>query len=305
LEGIKVSIPKIAVVGSLNMDLIVSVERMPLQGETLEGESIHYISGGKGANQAVGCAKLGAAVTMVGAVGDDAFGKQILSDMETYGVPVEHIAVLEKAPTGTATILHMPEDNCIVIVPGANGKVTAAYIDSKAELIREADVMIIQLEIPIDAVERALIIAKEAGVKTILNPAPAKRLSSELLRLPSILTPNETEFESLTGCALDSDAKLAEAMRSWEQEYGNRLVITRGKAGVSYLQSGELCTIPAPEVEVKDTTGAGDCFNAALSFALASSWEWEDAVAFAVKAASVSVTKFGAQAGMPALNELV
>ncbi|WP_084134670.1 ribokinase [Paenibacillus harenae] len=296
--------PKIAIVGSLNMDLIVSVERMPLQGETLEGDSIHYIPGGKGANQAVGCAKLGADVSMVGAVGRDAFGKQILNNLDHYGLPVDHIAILDNVPTGTATILHTPEDNCIVIVPGANSGVTAAYIESKAELIRESDVMIVQLEIPVEAVEQALIIAKDAGVKTILNPAPAKRLSTELLRLPDILTPNETEFENLSGCMIKSDTELADAMRSWEQKYGNTLVITRGKLGVSYLQNGELCTMKAPIVEVKDTTGAGDCFNAALGIGIASSWKWEDAVAFAVKAASVSVTKFGAQAGMPDLRQL-
>jgi ribokinase len=297
--------PKITVVGSLNMDLVVSMQRMPKQGETMAGESIHYIPGGKGANQAVGCARLGGDVVMIGAVGDDGFGRHILEDMRRYGVSDSAISVLTDAPTGIASIFHTPEDNCIVIVPGANGKVTPSLIEQFASEIQFADIMLVQLEIPLNAVERALQIANEAGVRTVLNPAPAVSLPAELIRLCDIITPNESEFDILCGAEIGkSEELLMEGIIDWQERYGNRLVITRGKHGVSYVEDGKLKTSAAPVVEVVDTTGAGDCFNAAICFGIASGWEWERAVAFAVRAASLSVTKFGAQAGMPTLDEV-
>lgn len=298
--------PKITVVGSLNMDIIVSVQQMPREGETLQGDVIHYLPGGKGSNQAVGCAKLGANTHMIGAVGTDAFGDQILNDLQRYGIPIHSIARSQESPTGIATIIHTPSDNCIVIVPGANGEVDGDYIDKYADLIRQSDVMLVQLEIPAPAVERALMIAKEAGVVSILNPAPAKKLSPEILKLATVLTPNETEFESLCGYTLEpSESNLHKAMLAWEIEHSHKLVITRGKHGVSFMENQQLRTIPAPIVTVKDTTGAGDCFNAALSYGLASLWPWEQAVTFAVKVASISVTRFGAQEGMPYMNEVI
>ncbi|MCU6707721.1 ribokinase [Paenibacillus sp. J5C_2022] len=297
--------PKVTVVGSLNMDLVVSMPRMPKQGETLTGDAIHYIPGGKGANQAVGCARLGAEVTMIGAVGSDGFGERILQDMRRYGVSAEAIAVLANKPTGTASIFHTPEDNSIVIVPGANGAVTPEMIDAHASAITSADIVLLQLEIPLDAVVRALQIARAGGVRTVLNPAPAVPLPQELLTLCDFVTPNEHEFELLSSLALgESDELIEQGIRVWEERYGNKLLMTRGKHGVSYLDDSRLRTAPAPFVEAVDTTGAGDCFNAAVCYGLASGWEMGRAVPFAVKAASLSVTRFGAQAGMPTLQEV-
>ncbi|MBM7563626.1 ribokinase [Paenibacillus sacheonensis] len=296
--------PRIAVVGSLNMDLVISLQRMPRMGESLQGDDIHYISGGKGANQAVGCAKLGAEVSMIGAVGDDGFGAQIMKRMNDFGVGTDTIAVLE-APTGTAAILHTEGDNCIVVVPGANGLCSPESIQSHAGVIAGADALIVQLEIPLPAVEAALRTAREAGVRTIINPAPAVRLSEEQIRLGDCFTPNETEFEFYCGSPAASEEQLFAQMRSWRDRFPQQtLIVTRGKRGISCLDGDEIVTVPAPIVEVVDTTGAGDSFNAALCFGLASGWSLERTLPLAVKAASHSVTVFGAQDGMPLMSDL-
>lgn len=293
---------RIAVVGSLNMDLVVSLSRMPKIGETLQGDELHTIPGGKGANQAVGCAKLGAQVSIIGAVGQDGFGDQLYAQMEKHGIHT-HGIVRADCSTGTATILHTPVDNCIVVVAGANGKVTPEQVKQYAQLIQEADVLLVQLEIPLPAVQMALEIARRAGVRTVFNPAPAVVLPTEMLQVVDFITPNETEFELLSGSAYADDFELQQGMQRWEAN-GPRLLLTRGEKGVALLVAGNLHTIPAPRVQVVDTTGAGDACNAAFSVALAQGYDILEAAAIAVKAASLSVTRFGAQAGMPLLAEL-
>jgi ribokinase len=294
----------IAIVGSLNMDLVVTAERMPRVGETIEGTNIHYLPGGKGANQAVGCAKLGAEAIMLGCVGGDAFGQEISARLRDYGVIIEHLMMVEQLPTGTATILHTKEDNCIIVVPGANAHTDERLVAQHQALIQQSDLLLTQLEIPLSAVTLSLQLARNAGVRTVLNPAPAKALPEELLQLVDILTPNETEFEELSGQSYPTEEALQEGMMRWEQRYQHTLIVTRGARGVSYLQEGKLHTVPAPFVEIVDTTGAGDSFNAALCCSLASGETLETAVRFAVRAASLSVTKFGAQNGMPTLEEV-
>ncbi|WP_040949793.1 ribokinase [Gorillibacterium massiliense] len=302
--------PRIAVVGSLNLDLVVSAERMPQAGETITGESIHYIPGGKGANQAVACARLGAHVDMIGAVGDDSFGSSMLAELEKNGVSTGTVSRLTNTPTGIASILHTRQDNCIVIVPGANGKVTPGLVEQAAETIRQADILLVQLEIPLDAVEAALRIARSAGVRTVLNPAPARNLPAELLELADYFTPNETEFafyrESIPANSTppEAEADWQNGLAEWARHYGHTVILTRGREGASYLQDGSSVTIPAPIVQAVDTTGAGDCLNGALGFGLASGWSLEQSLRFAVRAASLSVTKFGAQAGMPTFSEV-
>ncbi|WP_059050357.1 ribokinase [Paenibacillus senegalimassiliensis] len=301
-------IPRIAVVGSLNQDLVVSSGRMPLPGETLTGESIHYIPGGKGANQAVACARLGAQVDMIGAVGDDTFGRSMLAELEGFGVSTSNVSQLTDTHTGVASIVHTPEDNSIIIVPGANGHVTAERVEQSAETIRQADILLVQLEIPLDGVEAALRIAREAGVPTILNPAPARELTPHILALADYFTPNETEFafysSSLQQQASQVESDWQAALNEWSRHYSHKVILTRGREGASYLQNDQPMTIPAPMVKAVDTTGAGDCLNGALGFGLASGWSLEQSLAFAVRAASLSVMKFGAQAGMPSLKEV-
>ncbi len=290
----------------MNMDLVLKMKRMPKVGETVQGEEIHYISGGKGANQAVGCARLGADVNMIGAVGGDAFGSEIMARMQGFGVQTGAIAVLEGTSTGTATIMHTPEDNCIVIVPGANGRNTADSIAAHAELIRQSDVLVVQLEIPMPAVEAALRIAREAGVRTVLNPAPALPLTDEQIALADYFTPNETEFELYCGTSIATEEQLFTYMTEWQHRFpGQTLIVTRGKHGISCSTAAGIVTVPAPIVQVVDTTGAGDSFNAALCFGIASGWSIEQTLPLAVKAASYSVTVFGAQDGMPTLGNLI
>ncbi|QJD86342.1 ribokinase [Cohnella herbarum] len=297
--------PRIAVVGSLNMDMVVSTERMPTIGETISGKTIHYIPGGKGANQAFGCARLGAEVHMIGAVGDDMFGSEMMSNMQDNGIRTDGIGIIEGTPTGIASILHTSEDNCIVIIPGANGAVTPSRVEQSASFITQADLLLVQLEIPLESVHAALRIAKSTGVRTVLNPAPARDLPTDLLKLADYITPNETEFASLGGFKeTDGQEAWQEGLADWEQRYGHKVILTRGKHGASYWKDGSAVTIPAPMVEVVDSTGAGDCLNAAFGFGLASGWSLEQSLAFAVKAASLSVTKFGAQAGMPTIEEI-
>ncbi|MDF2963071.1 MAG: ribokinase [Paenibacillus sp.] len=296
--------PKITVVGSLNMDIVVSMERMPITGETVSGESIHYIPGGKGANQAAGCARLGADVNFIGAVGKDEFGNRMLQQMQRFGVKTETIAALEDVPTGTATILHTREDNCIVVVAGANAECSPEQVNRYADIVRGADILIVQLEVPLSTVHQALQLAKAAGVPTVLNPAPAQHLPAELLQLVDYITPNETELALLSGRSIADEPELEQAIREWEQKYGNKLIVTRGKEGCSFLMDNRLITVPAIQVKAVDTTGAGDTFNAALSYSLASGKSVEEAAGFAVRAAALSVTKFGAQGGLPTLAEV-
>lgn len=298
--------PRIAVVGSLNMDLVLTMPRMPRIGETMQGDDIHYISGGKGANQAVGCARLGADVTMIGAVGNDGFGNQILTRMEQFGVSTDAIAVLPDVATGTATIMHTQGDNCIVIIPAANGRNSADSVTSRRSDIAEADALIVQLEIPLPAVDAALRIAREAGVPTVINPAPALPLSDEQIGLGDYFTPNETEFEFYCGSPASTEDELFAQMRAWGRRFpGQTLIVTRGKHGISCLAGEEIVTVPAPLVRVVDTTGAGDSFNAALCYGLAAGWNLEQTLPLAVKAASHSVTIFGAQDGMPSMSQLI
>jgi ribokinase len=296
--------PSIVVVGSLNMDIVISMQRMPKIGETLLGKEIHYISGGKGANQAVGCARLGADVTMIGALGDDMFGGQIMNRMEHFGVTTSAIAIINAASTGTAAILHTENDNCIIIIPGANALCTPEWINRYADTIRSADILLVQLEIPLPAVESAMRIANASGVKIILNPAPALPLTDELIQMADIFTPNETEFDYYCGSPSLTEQELLDRISQWQLRYGKTLIVTRGEVGVSCGSGKGVMTIPAPQVSAVDTTGAGDSFNAALGYAFASGWDLQQSLAFAVKSASLSVMKFGAQDGMPSFAEV-
>lgn len=285
------------------MDLAVSMQRMPRQGETVKGEQFHAVPGGKGANQALACARLGADAALIGAVGNDAFGSMLKEQMDANNVRSDAVAIIQDVPTGIAAILHADRDNSIVIVEGANGRCTPGWIKRNAELIRQAQVLLVQLEIPLESVREALQIARDSGVLTVLNPAPYVELPDDLLRLANYITPNETEFECLTGAVYGTEEELEAGMRQWRMG-GPTLLVTRGGKGVSFLKDGSLHTVKAPQVEVVDTTGAGDCFNGAFCVAIASGLDLAEAVAFGVKAASLSVTKFGAQAGMPALEEV-
>lgn len=293
---------KIVVVGSLNMDIVMEVNRMPKIGETIKGNQMNYLIGGKGANQAVAACRLGNEVSIIGCIGKDAFGEKIKKHIKQEGINTQQLKVDDLASTGVATILKTKEDNSIVVIPGANNFCDKELIDKHKEIIKSADILITQLEIPVETVEYVLEIAKSNGVKTILNPAPARKINSNILNNVDIITPNETEFEIITGETYSDVKSFENAMINWQAKHSTRIIVTRGKDGSSYIEDNKVITKKTIKVEVIDTTGAGDTFNGALAHAISHDYSMEEAVTFAGIAASLSVTKFGAQTGMPVME---
>ncbi len=277
------------------MDLVVTSNKRPNAGETVLGESFKTVPGGKGANQAVASARLGADVYMIGRVGDDAYGQDIMSNLLAQGVRTTYMKPVTEMESGTAHIILAEGDNSIVVVKGANNEVTPHYVKDALSSIENIGIVLIQQEIPEKTVEAVCAICSEKGIPVILNPAPARKVSQQILDQAAYITPNEHEaalmFDGLT---------IAEALR----QYPNKLLITEGKSGVRYFDGSKEVLVPGYPVKAVDTTGAGDTFNGALAVALTEGKSLYDALAFANLAASISVTKFGAQGGMPAREEL-
>ncbi len=289
--------PKITVIGSINMDLVTQSSRFPKVGETLLGDGFNRFMGGKGANQAVAAARLGADVVMIGAVGDDGFGYELLTNLEREGVHTDSILTLADLPTGIANITVAEHDNHIVVVSGANFGLTPTDIEAEEDCIIWADIILCQLEIPLDCVITAAKLAKKHGKPFILNPAPAQKLPAELLELTGLLTPNAHELATSLGLPEDTapEALIAQAPCP--------VVMTRGSEGALYNDENDnLHRQTGFKVSPLDTTGAGDTFNGALAV------YWLQGMAAAVKhanaAAALSVTKLGAQGGMPTRAEL-
>ncbi|OLN26715.1 ribokinase [Desulfosporosinus metallidurans] len=295
--------PKIVVIGSLNMDLVVKAVRAPKRGETVMGEEIHFIPGGKGANQAVGLARLGAETTMIGAVGSDAFGEKLKKALQKDGVNTSSIKVLDSEATGVASILLAEGDNSIVVVPGANAQCLPEDLDRYEEKITEADLVLLQLEIPLETVEYAIKLARKHGKTVMLNPAPAQNLSQDLLSKVDYLTPNRSELALLTG--MSEESTIAKGIEQLLEVGVSCCVTTLGAEGVAFREKGgSLVKVSGNKVPVVDTTGAGDAFNAGLAYALAQKESIREAVEFAVQVSALAVTKFGAQGGMPTLAEV-
>ncbi|MEO2213211.1 ribokinase [Paenibacillus polymyxa] len=286
---------KICVIGSSSMDLVVTSSRRPGAGETVLGDSFKTVPGGKGANQAVAAARLGAEVAMIGRVGDDAFGKDILENFRANAVNTQNVKPVTHLESGTAHIILAEGDNSIVVVEAANREVTPAYVDEAAEVIRNADIVLIQQEIPEETVVHVSTLCAEFGTPLLLNPAPARTLPQEVIDNAAYITPNEHEAEILF-----QGMSPAQALR----QYPNKLFITEGSKGVRYFDGTEEILVPTYKVEAVDTTGAGDTFNAAFAVALAEGKALQESIRFANRAASLSVTKFGAQGGMPTRDEV-
>lgn len=289
--------PKIAVVGSINMDLVTSSPRFPQPGETLLGTSFQRFMGGKGANQAVAAARLGASVSMVGAVGNDGFGSEALENLKREGIDIAGVRVLEDAPTGMANITVAEGDNHIIVVSGANFGITPEHIEACEKQIAGADVVLAQLEIPIACVIAAAKLAHKHGKPFVLNPAPAQKLPAELLELVTLLTPNAHELAISLGLPENTPAEELIARAPCQ------VLMTRGSEGALYNDGqGTLHRQGGFKVTPVDTTGAGDTFNGA--FAVFRAEGMETAVRKANAAAALSVTKAGAQGGMPVSAEL-
>lgn len=294
---------KVTVLGSINMDMVMETDRLPKVGETLLGESIDYYVGGKGANQAVAAARLGAEVSLLGKIGDDSFGSKVYKHLKKEKVDVSAVTSEKNSFTGVASIFKLKEDNAIVVLPGAN--MLLEDIDEELSVKMKAeDVLLTQLEIPIETVKKGLAIAKDKGALTILNPAPYNESVIDMLPFVDIITPNETEFEGLLGHAIIDVAQFEKEMLDWSKINDTQLIVTRGEDGISYTTKNAVTTIPAEKVNVVDTTGAGDTFNGILAACLAKGLTVSESVKISGKGATLSVTKLGAQTGMPTLKEI-
>ncbi|MDQ0045923.1 ribokinase [Paenibacillus polymyxa] len=286
---------KISIIGSSSMDLVVTSSKRPGAGETVLGESFTTVPGGKGANQAVAAARLGADVTMIGRVGDDHFGKQILRNFEENHVHTDYVKPVTHMESGTAHIILAEGDNSIVVVKAANNEVTPAYVEEALDVIRSSDIVLIQQEIPSETVVYVSEICAKYEVPLLLNPAPAREVDDSVIANATYITPNEHE-----AAIMFKDLSLQEALR----KYPNKLFVTEGSNGVRFFDGEQEVVVPTYKVEAVDTTGAGDTFNAAFAVALAEGNSLADSVKFANRAASLSVTKFGAQGGMPTRREV-
>lgn len=295
----------IVVVGSLNMDLVVKAPRIPVAGETIHGEDLHTIPGGKGANQAAAAVKLGSNVALVGRVGDDAFGPRLIDNLKQLGVNTNHVRIDAEAATGTAIIIvNEGGENSIVVSPGANGRVTKEDIDRIDKLLDQAKYLLLQFEIPLDTVQYAIEIASRKKVKVILNPAPAKNVPPEIFTKVDFLVPNETETKLLTGLDV-KDLISAEAAARKLAELGiSVVIITLGEKGALFVAGNEAIHIPAQKVKVVNTTAAGDAFIGGLTTALVKGYALKDAVKYASCAGTLAVTKYGAQTSLPTLEEV-
>jgi ribokinase len=295
---------RVFVAGSINMDVVATAHRHPKVGETVAGRAVHYFPGGKGANQAVAAAKLGAATTLIGRLGTDAFGQQLSTFLTAQGVDLAHVKDTADVHTGTAIITVADADNTIVVVPGANAWVSAE--DVGAISLAKDDVAVSQFEIPLPTISAFFQRAKAAGATTILNPAPAIMFGKDLLDLVDILILNETELGFLTGTGLrDSDdaARFVEAAKSL-QGRDRFICVTLGKRGVLALIDGDTSMIDGRTVKAVDTTGAGDCFVGALASQLAKARPIRDAITYANAAASICVQRMGAAPSMPTAAEV-
>jgi ribokinase len=281
---------KITVIGSSSMDLVVTASKRPNKGETIIGESFKTVPGGKGANQAVAAARLGAEVYMVGCVGDDAFGKVILDNFTKNNVITSYVEPVADMESGTAHITLAEGDNSIIFVKAANNYVTPEFVEKALEKIRESDMVLIQQEIPEETVEYVSEVCHASGIPLLLNPAPARPISKKVIENTAYITPNELEASILFE---------NEDIQAALKRYPNKVFITEGKNGVRYYDGEKEVLVPAYPVTAVDTTGAGDTFNAAFAVALAEGKGIKESIRFANRAASLSVTKFGAQGGMP------
>jgi ribokinase len=293
--------PHIVVVGSTMIDVLMYADRTPERGQTVIGQRMALGHGGKGANQAAMAARLGARVTFVNRVGSDVFGDMTRANLTDQGLDLSRVRTVVTEATGVATIWVEPDgNNRILIVPGANGTLTAADVVDDLADVPSADCVICQLEISLEAVEAAMEWGRECGATTILNPAPAAPLSDELLELVDWLIPNEIEFEDLFGAGPDDDSLL----RASAQLPGG-LVVTLGAGGAAAVVNGGVTRFEPPTVQAIDTTGAGDAFMGGLAYSLARGEPLPAAIAFANRCGALSTTKFGTRLSFPDLNQVL
>ncbi|MFD0869268.1 Ribokinase [Chlamydia abortus] len=287
---------KIAVVGSLNMDYFIETDVLPKMGETVLGNHFFRSPGGKGANQAVAASRLGGDVTMFGSLGEDENGHAIREHLQKERVDLAHLNLVGDRPTGVAFVELCGGDNRIIVVPGANRSTNVNYMQRITTELLSYDVIVFQFETPLEIMDFIIPVLHRHGKIIIVNPAPAAKLNQTIIDKITYLTPNGHEFQAL----LDTNGSIDEIL----QAYPNKLIITLGDKGVSYHDGDQVVNIPCIEVTPVDTTGSGDTFTGALATALAEGRNLHDSILFANTAAGLSVTKRGAQSGMPYRNEV-
>jgi ribokinase len=294
----------IFVIGSTNTDMVVKTDQFPLPGETKLGGTFFMHAGGKGANQAVAAARLGGRVTFVTKLGDDIFGRQSVAGFKKEKIRTDYVFIEPRLASGTALIIVNEEgENSIVVAPGANAGLLPADIDKVSDL-KEASIILMQLEIPLETVEYTAKWAKANHQRLIVNPAPAQHLYDELLNGLFLITPNETEASLLTGIHVEDERSASRAADALLSKGVQQVIITLGKQGAWFQNSQSRFMTPAPTVKALDSTAAGDVFCGAIAVALNEKMDWKQAVSFAIKAASVSVTRMGAQSSIPTREEL-
>lgn len=294
---------KCAVIGSINMDMVVRTPRFPVAGESLTGHTFSTVPGGKGANQAIALAKLGVPVRMAGMVGGDGFGRQYIDHFKACGVDCSAVTVNEGVTTGVADILVSDEgENCIVAVPGANGECGAAWLEDVLGRIMDCDIFLLQLEIPHDTVRRCIAKLHAAGKTIILDPAPAVPLDDEVLSKVDYITPNATELRVIT-LSLPEEAGVEERIRHLIGKSDRMVIHKHGAQGAYIADKNGIERVPGYRVNAVDTTAAGDTFNAGFAAGLAMGMSVKEAVRLANAAGAMAVTQLGAQAGMPSLAQ--
>jgi ribokinase len=295
---------KIFVIGSSNTDMVVKTDKLPLPGETRLGGTFYMNAGGKGANQAVAASRLGAAVKLICKLGNDIFGRQTLANFKNENIDVSDIFMDEGTASGTALIIVNAEgENSIVVAPGANANLLPPDIDRIKDL-SEAELVLMQLEIPLETLTYAAEKLKANHQRLIINPAPAQTLDDRILNGLFLITPNESEAFLLTGIQVTDEDSASAAAAVFLKKGVQNIIITVGNKG-AYFQNNHLkIKLDAPQVEVMDTTAAGDVFNGAIAVALMEKMDWKQAVEFAIEAASLSVTRMGAQSSVPYRYEL-
>ena len=295
----------IYVIGSSNTDMVIKANKLPRPGETVIGGTFLMNPGGKGANQAVTAAKLGGDVKFIAKVGNDIFAKQAIKQFERENIDTSFVQIDDVLPSGVAMIsVDQEGENCIIVAPGANNNLSVNDVEKALNSVKSPAIVLLQLEIPMNTVEYTVDHCEAEGLQIILNPAPAQALSEKLLRKLTLITPNETEAELLTGIPIiDVDSAREAGKKIFEMGVPN-VVITLGSKGALVYNGQQSQLIPSPTVTAKDTTAAGDCFNGSLAVALSENKSLEEAVMFACKTASISVTRMGAQSSLPYRKEV-